>query len=211
MKKKQSLRIFRTQLLSLPLILSCFFILPKAVAGIGIQKPAPEFSVKNTKGEVVNLKDFKGKTVVLEWTNDQCPYVVKHYGSGNMQALQSKYTDKGIVWLSLISSAKGKQGHVTPEQANELTTKRSAKPSHVLLDESGKTGKLYGARTTPHMYIIDENGVLQYAGGIDSIKSADPKDIPKATNYVAQALDEMLAGKAVSQPASTPYGCSIKY
>ena len=180
-------------------------------AGIGIQKPAPEFSVVDTEGKVVNLKDLKGKKVVLEWTNDQCPYVKKHYGSGNMQALQSKYTDQGIVWLSLISSAKGKQGHVTPAQANTLTSERQAKPSHVLLDESGTAGKLYGAKTTPHMYIIDEKGVLQYAGGIDSIKSADPKDIPKATNYVAQALDEMLAGKPVSQPVSAPYGCSIKY
>ena len=180
-------------------------------AKIQLDAPAPDFTLVNSFGEQVSLDDYKGKHVVLEWTNHQCPYVVKHYSSGNMQGLQSKYTDKGVVWLSIISSAEGKQGFVTAEQANELSDERSAVPSHVLFDTDGDVGKAYSAKTTPHMYIIDPEGILRYAGGIDSIKSANPADIPKAVPYVDAGLTALLAGNEVQDKLTPHYGCSIKY
>ena len=182
-----------------------------AHAKVEVDQPAPAFSLTATDGKTVSLADHKGKYVVLEWTNHLCPYVQKHYESGNMQGLQKKYTDKDIVWLSVISSAPGKQGHVSAAEADKLTQGRNAAPSAVLLDPEGSVGQLYGARTTPHMYIIDPEGKLRYAGAIDSIKSANPADIAKATNYVDQGLGELLAGKDVSVKASRPYGCSVKY
>lgn len=187
-------------------------ILPIAAnAGAKVDKAAPSFKLKNTQGEVVNLSEFAGKYVVLEWTNHLCPYVKKHYESDNMQALQRKYTDQDVVWLSIISSAPGKQGHVSATKADELTKSRNAAPSHVLFDESGEVGKLYGAKTTPHMYIIDPKGALRYAGAIDSIKSANPADIAKATNYVETSMVSLLAGNKVNKKVTPPYGCSVKY
>lgn len=176
-----------------------------------IDTAAPLFTATDSNGKTVSLKDFTGKTVILEWTNHECPFVKKHYGSGNMQKLQQKYTDEDVVWLSVISSAKGKQGYVTGKEANKLSRDRSAKPSYVLLDESGEIGHMYAAKTTPHMYIIDPKGTLRYMGAIDSIRSADPADIPEATNYVTQAMSELSAGKPVSEKATRAYGCSIKY
>lgn len=175
-----------------------------------INKPAPEFSATDSNGKQVTLQALKGKKVILEWTNNECPFVEKHY-AGNMQALQKKYPDEEVVWLSVISSAEGKQGHVNGKAANALTAVRDAAPDHVLLDPEGTLGKMYGAKTTPHMYIVDEKGILKYMGAIDSIRSTDPKDIPKATNYVTQAMAELAAGKEVSEPVTKAYGCSVKY
>jgi hypothetical protein len=168
-------------------------------------------SAAPTVGQPVSLQDYKGKFVVLEWTNDGCPFVKKHYDSGNMQSLQKDAASNGAVWLSVISSAPGKQGHVSGAQADELSRSRKAQPAHVLLDESGDVGRLYEAKTTPHMFIVDPAGTLVYAGGIDSIPSADPDDIPKATPYVQLALAEAMAGKPVSQAVTKPYGCAVKY
>jgi peroxiredoxin len=173
--------------------------------------PAPDFSVIDTKGEVWTLDHLKGKTTILEWTNHDCPYVRKHYDSGNMQRLQHKAAEEGVVWLTVISSAPGKQGHVSPEQADELTVSREAAPVAVLLDESGEMGGAYGASTTPHLFMIDPEGTLIYMGGIDDRPTSDVADIEGATNYVDQALAELAAGDALSTPVTRPYGCSIKY
>jgi peroxiredoxin len=176
-----------------------------------VGKPAPDFTVVDSQGKQHQLKDFAGKTVVLEWTNDQCPFVVKHY-SGNMQALQGEFTAKeGQVWLSVISSAPGKQGHVSAAKADELTQSRQAKPTAVVFDETGVVGKAYDAKTTPHMYVIDKNGILQYMGGIDSIPTAKVEDIAKATPHFANAMRAVLAGTTVNPAVTKPYGCSIKY
>ena len=172
--------------------------------------PAPDFTVVDSKGNSHSLKDFAGKNVVLEWTNHECPFVVKHY-SGNMQALQADITAQDVVWLSVISSAPGKQGHVSGAKADELTASRSAKPTAVVFDESGVVGKAYAAKTTPHMYVIDKAGVLQYMGGIDSIPSAKVDDIAKATPYFANAAKAVLAGKTPDPAVTKPYGCSVKY
>lgn len=172
---------------------------------------APDFTLPDSKGQQVKLSDQKGKIVVLEWFNDGCPYVKKHYGSGNMQALQKKYTDKGVEWLTVLSSAPGKQGHQSPQGINEIMVQWKGSPSHVLLDPMGKVGRLYGAKTTPHMFVIDPKGDIVYQGAIDSIASTDPADIAKAENYVAKALDATMAGQAVDPNTTTPYGCSVKY
>jgi peroxiredoxin len=172
---------------------------------------APEFTLTDTNGKTHSLKDFRGKTVVLEWLNHDCPYVVKHYGSNNMQTLQKTYTGKGVVWLSINSSAEGKQGNFPPEKANELTKAKGAAASAVLLDASGSVGKSYGAKTTPHMYVIDPKGVLAYNGAIDDKPSTDAADIKTAKNLVAAAVDEVLASKPVTVSTSKPYGCSVKY
>jgi peroxiredoxin len=171
---------------------------------------APDFTVVDTKGNSHSLKDFAGKNVVLEWTNHDCPFVVKHY-SGNMQALQSDLTGQDVVWLTVISSAPGKQGHVSPAKADELTASRNAAPTAVVFDESGVVGKAYDAKTTPHMYVIDKAGVLQYMGGIDSIPSAKVDDISKATPLFANAAKAVLAGEKPDPAVTKPYGCSIKY
>lgn len=171
---------------------------------------APDFTVVDTKGNSHSLKDFAGKNVVLEWTNHDCPFVVKHY-SGNMQALQSDLTGQDVVWLTVISSAPGKQGHVSPAKADELTASRNAAPTAVVFDETGVVGKAYDAKTTPHMYVIDKAGVLQYMGGIDSIPSAKVDDISKATPLFANAAKAVLAGEKPDPAVTRPYGCSIKY
>ncbi|MBE1301667.1 MAG: redoxin domain-containing protein [Alteromonadaceae bacterium] len=182
-----------------------------ANANVNVDQPAPDFKLVNSNGESVNLSDYQGKYVVLEWTNHLCPYVKKHYGSDNMQSLQRKYNDKEVVWLSIISSAPGKQGYVEADEANQLTASRNAAPAHVLFDPEGDVGKLYGAKTTPHMYIIDPAGELKYKGAIDSIKSANPADIPKATNYLDEGMKALLAGGEVEDKSTVPYGCSVKY
>ncbi len=175
-----------------------------------VGEPAPGFAATDSHGKSVELADYRGKVVVLEWTNDGCPFVQKHY-QGNMQGLQRTAAEEGAVWLSVISSAPGKQGHVSGAQADALTTERGAAPTAVLLDETGAVGRLYGAQTTPHMFIIDPAGTLIYAGGIDSIASADAADIAKARPHLQIALNEALADKPISQPLTKPYGCSVKY
>jgi peroxiredoxin len=176
-----------------------------------IGKPAPDFSATDSNGKTVRLSDFKGKTVVLEWTNDGCPYVQKHYSSNNMQSLQKEETAKGIVWLTLISSAPGEQGYATGDEANKLTASRGAAPTAVLLDSEGKVGRLYSARTTPHMFVVTPDGTLAYMGGIDNKPTANPADIATAKNYVRAALDSLAAGKPVADAVTRPYGCSVKY
>jgi peroxiredoxin len=176
-----------------------------------VGKPAPDFTLKDTAGRDVSLSGFKGKTVVLEWTNHGCPFVVKHYQSGNMQKLQKEYTARGVVWLAICSSAPGKQGHMSPQDAAKALADKGAAPSAYLLDEDGKIGRLYGAKRTPEMFIVAKDGTLVYHGAIDDKKSTDASDIATSKNYVAAALDEILSGKPVSLPSTEPYGCSVKY
>lgn len=172
-------------------------------------KPAPDFTLSDQSGKPVKLSDSKGKLVVLEWFNEGCPFVQKHYGSRNMQGLQKKYGAKGVVWYTVVSSKEGKQGHLTPADAADRLKAMNSKA--ILLDGKGEVGRLYGAKTTPHMFVVDKKGTLIYMGGIDDNPSADPEDVKTAKNYVAAALDEALAGKPVSAPSSRPYGCSVKY
>lgn len=172
---------------------------------------AANFTLTNAYGKPVSLHQFRGKTVVLEWHNPGCPFVQKHYDSGNMQRTQAAARKQGVVWLTINSGAKGKQGDISGKQAAALKKAQKAQFSHYLFDRKGVVGKLYAARTTPHMYIINAKGVLVYQGGIDSIGSAKIADIEKARNHVTSALDEMAAGKAVSVKRSRPYGCSVKY
>ncbi|MCA9538139.1 MAG: thioredoxin family protein [Myxococcales bacterium] len=176
-----------------------------------IGQPAPAFQGTDSDGKAQSLSAYKGKWVVLEWLNHGCPFVRKHYDSKNMQTLQKEMTDKGVVWLSIISSAEGKQGFSTPEKANADRTSNGASPTAIVLDAKGDIGRLYGARTTPHLFIIDPNGMLVYKGGIDDHASTDPDDIAGSTNYVRQALTEGMAGKPITVSASKPYGCSVKY
>ena len=182
-----------------------------AAADAVVGQPAPAFTLTGTDGKPHSLSEYEGKYVVLEWLNHDCPFVRKHYGGGNMQKLQKKWTAQDVVWLSINSSAPGKQGNYPPEEANELTKEKGAAPTAVLLDPDGTVGRAYGARTTPHMFVIDPQGVLIYAGGIDDKPSTDPADVPLARNHVDHALTEALAGKPVTVATSTPYGCSVKY
>jgi peroxiredoxin len=183
-----------------------------ATAAPEIGQPAPDFELIDTAGQTHTLSDFAGSTIVLEWTNHECPFVKKHYESGNMQEQQRMARDEhDAVWLTIISSRPGAQGHVSPERADELTENRNAAPTAVLMDESGDVGRAYSAQVTPHMYIIDPEGTLVYMGGIDSNPSSDPADIPDATQFVVAALDDLAAGRAVAQAVTRPYGCTIKY
>jgi hypothetical protein len=176
-----------------------------------VGEAAPAFSGVDSNGQPVSLADYAGKTVVLEWSNHQCPYVRKHYDSNNMQTLQGEATADGVVWLTILSNAPGEQGNVSPAEANELTNSRGAKPTRVVLDPQGTIGHAYEAKTTPHMYIIDGTGKLVYMGGIDDKATADADDIPSSTNYVRTSLAELKDGKPISNPETRPYGCSIKY
>lgn len=182
-----------------------------ALAQAVVNQPAPAFSVQDASGKTVSLTDFKGKHVVLEWVNPGCPFVQKHYNSGNMPVTQKDAVAKGVVWLSVSSTAKDTSDYKSPAELGAWQKSVSAVPTATLMDTDGKVGKAYGARTTPHMYIVDPQGKLIYAGAIDSKPSANPADIKVATNYVGQALNEALAGKPVSQASTTPYGCSVKY
>lgn len=176
-----------------------------------VGEPAPDFTATDSHGRTVRLADFKGKFVVLEWHNDGCPYVGKHYGSGNMQRLQREWTGKDVVWLTVISSAPGQQGYVTADEANAYFKDRHAAQTAILLDPKGTIGRLYDARTTPHMFVIDQQGTLVYNGAIDDRPTTDREDVPGATNYVVAALTEAMAGKPVTKPTSRPYGCNVKY
>jgi len=173
--------------------------------------PPPEFTATDNQGHQRRLSEFKGKPVVLEWHNQGCPFVKKHYGTGNMQRLQKELTDQGAVWLTIISSAPGKQGYVTPAQEDEYLKAQQAAPTAVLLDSDGAVGKLYGAKTTPHMFLVDAKGVLVYAGAIDDRSTPDPEDVNGARNYVEAAFREVKAGKPVTVGSTAPYGCSVKY
>ncbi|GAB4168016.1 MAG: thioredoxin family protein [Terrimicrobiaceae bacterium] len=176
-----------------------------------IGQPAPEFTLKDTSGKEHSLSDFKGKVVVLEWVNHGCPFVKKHYASKNMQKLQKAATEQGAVWLSICSSAPGKQGHMAAAEAAAMTADVGSSATAYLLDEDGKVGKAYNARTTPEMFVVDQQGVLQYMGAIDDKPSADAADIDGAVNYVEKALEEVFAGKPVTTATTKPYGCSVKY
>lgn len=199
------------------LVLAALFIASTAASGAAataapqIGQPAPEFTAKDSKGSSVSLSQYRGKTVVLEWTNADCPFTHKHYATGNMQSIQSLAQKNGVVWLSVISSAPGKQGYVNGPAADALTQSRNAAPTAVLLDPAGNLGHLYGAKTTPHMFVIDKNGALQYMGGIDSIATADAADIAHAEPYFKEAMLAVAQGNPVANAVTKPYGCAVKY
>jgi peroxiredoxin len=183
-----------------------------AVAEVKTGAPAPEFGpIQTTAKNPASLSDYRGKIVVLEWLNHGCPFVKKHYQSGNMQALQKKLTESGVVWLSVVSSAPGKQGHVDAGGALREKAQHNSEASEILLDPEGKVGKLYGAKTTPHMYVIDPQGTLVYQGAIDDRPGTDQAEIKGARNYVAQAVEELKQNKKVSVASTKPYGCAVKY
>ena len=174
---------------------------------------APEFKLSDSYGNEISLSSFIGKKVVLEWTNHGCPYVAKHYETGNMQSTQEFAKEEEIIWLSIISSAPGTQGYVSSDEANALTITRKASPSHVLFDPTGEVGRIYDAKTTPHMYIINEEGLMKYQGAIDDAggRGFMSRDLLKAKNYVKESLKEMNTGEEISSPVTKPYGCSVKY
>ena len=186
-------------------------VMMAAAFAVRVGEPAPNFTAVDSNGKNQTLNAYKGKYVVLEWHNQGCPYTRKHYESGNMQRLQKEWTAKGVVWFTVISSAPGTQGYVTPTQENEYVKQMNAVPTAVLMDPGGTLGRLYGAKTTPQMYIIDPQGVLIYDGAIDDHPTSDQADIAKSKNYVENALTEAMSGKPVSDPATQPYGCSVKY
>jgi peroxiredoxin len=202
MKKRIAVRIALA--LAAALALECAW-----AARVG--EPAPDFTATDSNGQVHKLSQYAGKYVVLEWTNRGCPYTLKHYNSGNMQRLQREWTARGVVWLTVISSAPGKQGYVTAAEENAYLKEINAAPTAVLLDPTGALGHLYGAKTTPQMFIINPQGVLIYNGAIDDRPTTDVADIKNAKDYVSAALNEAMTGKPVSDPATRPYGCSVKY
>jgi hypothetical protein len=183
----------------------------QAAAAATVGQAAPNFSAKDVNGKTVSLADFKGKTVVLEWVNPGCPYVRKHYDGGNMQGTQQDAVAKNVVWLAVNSTGTDHPDYLAPSKLAAWMKEKKAPATHTLMDEDGKIGKAYGARTTPHLYIIDGKGMLVYAGGIDSIPTASAADIPKATNYVKVSLSEMAGGKQLSNSVTRAYGCSVKY
>ncbi len=197
---------------------SSVLALVAVIAGTGlafsapaIGEKAPEFKGKTMNGEIVSLSDFQGKKVILEWTNHECPFVIKHYDTGNMQQLQEEATEDGAVWLSIVSSAEGKQGYTDPETAKQVVEEVGAKATDRILDPEGEIGKAYQAKTTPHMFIIDEEGMLVYQGAIDDNSSPRPGTVEGAKNYVRAALDDLEAGRNVQVASTKPYGCSVKY
>lgn len=195
-----------------PIALAGAMMMPlSATAAPKVGEAAPAFSLTDSQGQTRSLSDFAGKTVVLEWTNHECPFVKKHYNSGNIPGQQQQATGNEVVWLVINSSAAGKQGHVDAAQAEKIQAGWKAAQTHYLLDPDGAVGQSYAAKTTPHMYIIDPSGTLRYAGAIDSIPSADQADLKDATQYVPQVLSELAAGKPVSVSLTQPYGCSVKY
>ncbi len=197
--------------LTLATALACSLFAAPTLAAVAIGNAAPDFSLTDSNGKTQTLSQYKGKTVVLEWNNPGCPFVHKHYESGNIPRQQADATAAGVVWLTLNSGATGKQGHLDGAGANAFIAQYHASPTAYLIDGEGKVGRLYGARTTPHMFVIDAGGTLRYMGGIDSIASTDQDDLARATQYVPQALAELKAGKSVSVTTSEPYGCGIKY
>jgi len=197
------------QIRTLALLVLALFAVSLAAVKVGDQ--APDFTGSDSRGQTHKLSDYKGKFVVLEWHNNGCPYTKKHYESGNMQRLQKQWTDKGVVWFTVISSAPGSQGYVTADQENEYMQKMHAAPTAALLDPKGEIGHLYGAKTTPHMFIINPQGQLIYNGAIDDKATSDPSDINGSKNYVSEALEEAKAGQPVAVATTRPYGCSVKY
>lgn len=191
------------------LVVCALAILSLAAPRAGDQAPA--FTATDSNGKTHNLSDFNGKFVILEWTNSGCPFTRKHYGSGNMQKLQKEWTSKGVVWLTVLSSAPGKEGYKTASEENAYVKQVNASPTAVLMDPSGDLGHLYGAKATPHMFVIDPSGKLVYAGAIDDKPSTNSGDIPKSKNYLNVALTEAMAGKPVTTASTQPYGCSVKY
>ena len=197
--------------------ISRFALAPAIILGAAalwaaqVGSPAPDFSAQDSNGATHTLSQYKGKYVVLEWHNRECPFTLKHYASGNMQRLQKEWTARGVIWFTVISSAAGAQGYMTADKENAYVKQMKAAPTGVLLDPTGQLGHLYDAKTTPHMFIINPEGVLVYNGAIDDKPTPDQADIATSTNYVSQALEEAMAGKSVSVPVSRPYGCSVKY
>jgi peroxiredoxin len=180
-------------------------------AEVQVGAAAPDFTLPDTKGKTLSLADYKGKYVVLEWYNPDCPFVKKHYNSKNMQQLQKEATAKGVVWLAINSSAPGEQGNYPAEKFNQIAAQQSAAWTALLMDPDGKVGKLYGAKTTPHMYVIDPQGNLVYNGAVDNKRSTNVADVKTSTNYVKVALEEAMAGKPINPATTQPYGCSVKY
>tara|TARA_B100000242_G_scaffold20409_1_gene12354 strand:- start:472 stop:1071 length:600 start_codon:yes stop_codon:yes gene_type:complete len=179
-----------------------------------VGETAPNFSLINQDNKKISLEEFRGKKVVLEWTNHECPFVKRHYETGNMQKLQKELVDNDVIWLSIVSSAKGKQGYIDQDQAKELTLTRDASPNHVLLDEDGSVGKKFVAKTTPHMYVIDEDGILKYQGAIDNLGTMGAlfsTDLSQGVNFVREAIQSLNAGLEIESSSTRPYGCSIKY
>ena len=179
--------------------------------GVAVGQKAPGFTLTDIAGKTNALSAFKGKYVVLEWTNYDCPFVKKHYGTGNMQRLQKAYTEKGVIWLSINSSAAGKQGNYPPEKWVEMVKEKGAAPTALLLDHDGTVGKMYGAKTTPHLFVINPEGTLLYTGAIDDKATFAPEDVKTAKNYVVAALDAAMAGQPVEVQSTQSYGCSVKY
>ena len=201
----------RRRVLSLAVSAWVASLAPVGAWAAAVGQPAPDFTLTSTEGQPVRLSQFKGKTVVLEWTNPGCPFVRKHYDSGNMAGTQKLAREQGVVWLSINSTEKASSDYLEPPKLAAWLKERQGTASAVLMDEDGAVGRAYDAKTTPHMYIVDAKGTLVYAGAIDSIPSARPADIEKATNYVKTALGEVAAGKPIGQPVTRAYGCSIKY
>jgi peroxiredoxin len=196
------------------LLLTCGLVV--ATVGLGLAetevgKTAPNFTLPDTNGKKVSLANFKGKYVVLEWYNPDCPFVGKHYKSGNMQGLQKEFTSKGVAWITIDSSAPGEEGNYPPDKLNEISARDGAARTTLLVDPDGKVGRTYGAKTTPDMYVINPDGILVYKGAIDNKRSTDQADVKTATNYVKSALEEVMTGKPVATTATQPYGCSVKY
>jgi peroxiredoxin len=196
------------------LLLTCGLVV--AAAGLGlaetqIGKPVPNFTLVDTNGKKISLADFKGKYVVLEWYNPDCPFVGKHYKSRNMQGLQKEFTSKGVAWIAIDSSAPGKEENYPPTELNQISARDGASRTALLLDPEGTVGRMYGAKTTPDMYIISPAGILLYKGAIDDKRSTDQADMKTATNFVKTALQEAMTGKPVTKSDTQPYGCSVKY
>jgi len=191
------------------LAVSVALVVPAWAARVG--EKAPDFTATDSNGVQHTLSQYAGKYVVLEWHNNGCPYVRKQYNSGNMQKLQKQWTSRGVIWLTVISSAPGKQGYVTASEENDYLKQMNAAPTAAILDPTGKLGHLYDAKTSPHMFIIDPSGTLIYDGAIDDQPTPDPASVNGATNFVSQALTEAMAGKPVGVQTSRPYGCSVKY
>ena len=196
---------------SMILVAALLLAVPLLVLAAKAGDAAPNFSATGSDGKTYRLSDYGGKFVVLEWHNNGCPYTQKHYESGNMQRLQKEWTEKGVAWFTVISSAPGTQGYVTADQENSYKQKMKAAPTAALLDPTGEVGHLYDAKTTPQMVVINPQGTIVYDGAIDDHPTSDPSDIPQSKNYVELALNEATAGKPVGIPASRPYGCSVKY
>jgi alkyl hydroperoxide reductase subunit AhpC len=186
-------------------------VLPALWATAKIGESAPDFTATASNGKTVKLGDYRGKYVVLEWHNNGCPYVGKHYNSGNMQKLQKEWTAKGVIWFTVLSSAPGKQGYATATEENDYLAKMKSAPTAALLDPTGEIGHLYEAKTSPQMVVINPEGVLIYSGAIDDKPTTDLADVATATNYVNAALEASMAGKTVQTPTTRPYGCSVKY